>query len=120
MREIFPDAPNPEMPQGDAPAENKPKRKLRRIIAIVVVLALIVLLTPTPSHYKDGGTVVYTAILYKVEKRHGYYRWYRDAVTGQSAYSFLTGTVITILGRIVYSDLREELPQGDNWVLAER
>ena len=42
----------------------------KKIIAAVIVLVLAVLLFPIRSQLKDGGTVQYTAILYRVSKVH--------------------------------------------------
>ena len=39
------------------------------IIALIIILVLI-LLIPIPNHLKDGGTVEYKALLYKISKVH--------------------------------------------------
>ena len=39
------------------------------IIALITILVLI-LLIPIPNYLKDGGTVEYKAILYKISKVH--------------------------------------------------
>ena len=40
---------------------------IRKIIIVVISL---ILLTPVPMRYKDGGTVCYQAILYSVTNYH--------------------------------------------------
>jgi hypothetical protein len=42
----------------------------KKIITVVMLLALVVLLFPTRTQLSDGGTVQYTAILYRVSKVH--------------------------------------------------
>ena len=50
--------------------------KKKVMIGICVLLA-IVLLLPIPMRLKDGGTVVYRAVLYQVEDVHRLVRWIR-------------------------------------------
>lgn len=42
----------------------------KKIITAVVILALVVLFFPIRTQLKDGGTVRYTAVLYRVSKVH--------------------------------------------------
>ena len=42
----------------------------KKFIITVCIIFAIVLLFPIPLHLKDGGTVEYTAILYKVSDVH--------------------------------------------------
>ena len=42
----------------------------KRILIIISILLVIILLIPIPFEVDDGGTVVYDAILYKVENVH--------------------------------------------------
>lgn len=42
----------------------------KMIKAIVIIFIFAILLFPNVSHYKDGGTVTYDAILYGVRKEH--------------------------------------------------
>ena len=77
----------------------KTEIKKKIIIGLSILLAIL-LLIPIPMRLKDGGTVVYKAILYKVEKVHSI------NPTSDSADDFLLeGTVITILGIEVYNDV---------------
>ena len=42
----------------------------KKTTIIVIIALLIILLIPIPMHLKDGGTVEYKALLYKVSKVH--------------------------------------------------
>lgn len=42
----------------------------KKIIIAVILLAMVVLLFPIRTQLKDGGTVQYTAVLYRVSKVH--------------------------------------------------
>ena len=72
--------------------------KKKVIIGICVLLA-IVLLIPIPMRLKDGGTVAYNAILYRVEDVH------RIDPEATSAEDYLEGTIVKILGIEVYNDV---------------
>lgn len=73
--------------------------KKKVIIGICILLA-IVLLIPIPMHLKDGGTVVYNAILYRVEKVHRI-----DTVSSEKI-NYLEGTIVKIFGIEVYNDVK--------------
>ena len=73
------------------------KRKV--IICICIILALC-LLIPIPMRMKDGGTVVYTAVLYQVEDVH---RLTIDPTSKTSAY--IDGTIVRILGMEVFNNV---------------
>jgi len=72
--------------------------KKKVIIGICILLA-IVLLIPIPMRLKDGGTVAYNAILYRVEDVH------RIDPEATSADDYLEGTIVKILGIEVYNDV---------------
>lgn len=42
----------------------------KKIIIAVILLAMVILCFPIRTQLKDGGTVQYTAILYRVSKVH--------------------------------------------------
>lgn len=44
--------------------------KKKKVIIIVVIILLIVLVTPVKFHYKDGGTIEYKSLTYKIIKWH--------------------------------------------------
>lgn len=66
---------------------------------VLLLLALLVLLFPVPSHFKDGGTVTYRALLYTVTKKH--------ALPGpeQPTKGYYIGTQVSILFFNVYDDV---------------
>ena len=72
--------------------------KKKVIIGICILLA-IVLLVPIPMRLKDGGTVAYNAILYRVEDVH------RIDPEATSADDYLEGTIVKILGIEVYNNV---------------
>ena len=72
--------------------------KKKVIIGICILLA-IVLLIPIPMRLKDGGTVAYNAILYRVEDVH------RIDPEATSENDHLEGTIVKILGIEVYNDV---------------
>lgn len=63
------------------------------------ILLVIILLIPIPMRLKDGGTVVYNAILYQVEDVR------RIDPEATSEDDYLEGTIIKILGIEVYNDV---------------
>lgn len=69
------------------------KKKIR-IIAIVILI--LVLLIPIPRHLKDGGTVEYGALIYRVSNVH------RLAIEG----GYEEGITVEILGFEIFSNVR--------------
>ena len=72
--------------------------KKKVMIGICVLLA-IVLLVPIPMRLKDGGTVVYHAVLYQVEDVH------RLSVVDAPEDEYLEGMIVRILGMEVYNNV---------------
>ena len=72
--------------------------KKKVMIGICVVLA-IVLLVPIPMRLKDGGTVVYHAVLYQVEDVH------RLGAVDTAGDEYLEGMIVRILGMEVYNSV---------------
>lgn len=70
----------------------------KKVIAGLCVLLAAVLLFPITYHLKDGGTVVYKAVLYKVHKVH-------QVGPPDSERAFLEGTIIEILGVEVFNNV---------------
>ena len=67
------------------------------VLRIVSFLLAAVLLIPIPMRLKDGGSVEYRAILYKiVDVRR---------IDAQSPDGYIDGTVVEILGMEVYRDV---------------
>ena len=65
----------------------------------ICILLAIVLLIPIPMRLKDGGTVVYNAILYQVENVH------RIDPEATSENDYLEGMIVKILGIEVYNNV---------------
>ena len=72
--------------------------KKKVMIGIFVLLA-IVLLVPIPMRLKDGGTVVYHAVLYQVEDVH------RLGAVDTAEDEYLEGMIVRILGMEVYNSV---------------
>ena len=72
--------------------------KKKAMIGICVLLA-IVLLVPTPMRLKDGGTVVYRAVLYQVEDVHSL------GAVDTAGDEYLEGMIVRILGMEVYNSV---------------
>ena len=69
----------------------------KKFIAEICILLLIVLLIPIPKRLKDGGTIVYQAVLYSIEDVH---KFNLDINAEQE---YLEGTIIKILGIEVFN-----------------
>lgn len=72
--------------------------KKKAIIGICILLAII-LLIPIPTRLKDGGTVEYNAILYKVMDVH------RLDPDSTSEAEYIEGTIVKILGIEVFNNV---------------
>lgn len=72
--------------------------KKKVMIGICVLLA-IVLLVPIPMRLKDGGTVVYHAVLYQGEDVH------RLGAVDTAEDEYLEGMIVRILGMEVYNSV---------------
>ena len=72
--------------------------KKKVMIGICVLLA-IVLLVPIPMRLKEGGTVVYHAVLYQVEDVH------RLGAVDTAEDEYLEGMIVRILGMEVYNSV---------------
>ncbi len=70
----------------------------KKLLILGGMIVLLVLLIPIPYHLKDGGTVVYKAITYKVLKVH---RLDEDSETG-----YKDGLIIEILGFKIYDNIK--------------
>lgn len=74
------------------------KKKLGIILALIII---IILLIPIPRYLKDGGTVEYAAVLYKVSNVH------MIISTGESQYAeYADGIIVELFGMEVYNSVR--------------
>ena len=71
----------------------------KKTIYVICILLAIFLLIPIPRGVDDGGTVVYDAILYKIEDVH------RINPDANSAQEFLDGTIVYVLGIEVFNNV---------------
>lgn len=70
----------------------------KKAIIIMIIIVLIILLIPIPRGLNDGGTVEYTALLYKVSKVH--------RLTGDLEKMYEDGTTIEILGIEIFNNVK--------------
>ncbi len=75
--------------------------KKKIIVGVIIILALI-LLVPIPNHLKDGGTVEYKALLYKVSKVHSL----TSLKEMRNGKQYNEGTIIEILGFEIYNNVK--------------
>lgn len=72
---------------------------MKKVLVTILVIVLALLLIPIRGQMKDGGTVVYNAVLYDVYILH---RINPDIDTDQPA--FITGTVVYLLGFEIFNN----------------
>ena len=72
----------------------------KKIVIVLIVIVLLVLLIPIPRHLKDGGTVEYRALTYKIAKVH--------KLNDDSSNGYETGTRILLFGKEIYSNVSLE------------
>ena len=71
----------------------------KKVVTGICILLAIVLLIPIPMRLKDGGTVVYHAVLYQVEDVH------RLGAVDTAEDEYLEGMIVSILGMEVYNSV---------------
>lgn len=69
-----------------------------RLFLIAILLILLVLLIPIPRHLKDGGTIEYKAVLYKVSNVHSINNL-------ESEKLYREGIIVEIFGIEVYNNV---------------
>lgn len=42
----------------------------KKLIIGIIILIFLILLIPIPNHLKDGGTIEYKSLVYKISKIH--------------------------------------------------
>lgn len=72
----------------------------KKVIVGLCVLLIVVLLVPIPVRLKDGGTVLYNAILFKIEDVH------RLSASLESEQAYQEGIIIRILGVKVFDNVK--------------
>lgn len=71
----------------------------KKILIVVIIVLLLILLIPIPMHLKDGGTVEYKALTYKVSKVH------RLPMYLNENYKYEEGLIIEILGFEIFNNV---------------
>lgn len=74
----------------------------RKLIVLIIILVTLITLLPIPIHLKDGGTVEYKALFYKVSKIH------RLNLKSETGYE--DGIVIEIFGKKIYDNVTIKKP----------
>lgn len=70
----------------------------KKIIIVVIIAVLLILLVPIPMHLKDGGTVEYKALTYKISKVH--------RLTGDLEKEYEDGIIIEIFGKEIFNNVK--------------
>ncbi|MBQ7391832.1 MAG: hypothetical protein IJV73_04025 [Clostridia bacterium] len=71
---------------------------MKKVIAVICVLVALLLLFPIRQQMKDGGTVVYNAILYDVYDVH--------RISIEEGKDFDEGIIVEILGYEVFNNVK--------------
>lgn len=71
----------------------------RKILIVIGILLAIILFIPIPYDVDDGGSVVYDAVLYKVENVH-------TMTFGIDGKDFLEGIRIYFLGFEIFNNVK--------------
>jgi len=73
----------------------------KKIVIVGIIIMVLILLVPIPRHLKDGGTVEYQSLIYKISKIH------RQNSNLESGYE--EGIIIQIFGKQVYSSVSKNV-----------
>lgn len=69
----------------------------KKIIIAVIIVALLIVLLPIPMHLKDGGTVEYKSLIYKITKVR--------RLNNNSKNGYDNGIIVEILGIKIYDNV---------------
>lgn len=67
----------------------------KKLIIGIIILILLILLIPIPNHLKDGGTIEYKSLVYKISKVHN----------RKLESEHYDGTIIEIFGKEVFNNV---------------
>ena len=70
------------------------------LVALIILIIILILLVPVRSQQKDGGTVVYRAILYTVYDMH------RINSDPNAPNKFIEGIIVEIFGIEVFNNTK--------------
>ncbi len=74
-------------------------KKKKWLVVTAVIMILLVLLTPIPIYWKDGGSVTFKSLTYEVTKIH--------QLPSDIDEPFIEGLEVKILGITVYRETNE-------------
>ena len=78
----------------------------KKIIIVIIIIVLLIFLVPIPNHLRDGGTVEYKALLYKVTKVHRLIS-NEEIENTEQIKEYADGVIIEILGFEIYNNVNE-------------
>lgn len=79
--------------------------KNKKIIIVVVVIVLLILLFPIRNQLKDGGTIEYKALIYKISKVHRLITIEEMEQEGKIK-EYDDGIIIELLGFEIYNSVK--------------
>lgn len=74
----------------------------KKIIITIIIVAILILLVPIPNQLKDGGTVEYKALTYKISRVH---RLVEDM-------GYEDGLIIEVFGNELYNNVKQNKPKS--------
>ena len=74
-------------------------KAIKHLKRMALILLVLVLLVPVHLELDDGGTEIWSALLWGVEKRHSL--WSQDGIRG-----YKSGTVVRVLWIEIYDDVK--------------
>ena len=74
----------------------------KKAIILIFVLLAVILLVPIPLRLKDGGTIEYRAILYKVSDVHSL----ATLEETENGKMYNEGIIVEILGMEIFNNVR--------------
>lgn len=78
---------------------------MKKFIIALIIIVVLILLIPIPYHLKDGGTVEYKALLYKISKVHKLISLEEMKEEGKIK-EYDEGIIIEILGFEIYNNVK--------------
>lgn len=77
----------------------------KKVIILIAIVVLLILLVPMPMNLKDGGTIEYKAILYKISRVH--------KLNAASLTGYEDEIIIEILGLKIYDNVNKHMDYLD-------
>lgn len=78
---------------------------MKKFVIALIIILLLILLIPIPNHLKDGGTVEYKALLYKISKVHKLILLEEMKEEGKIK-EYDEGIIIEVLGLEIYNNVK--------------